>query len=347
MNNQDKIYKIHKYTYRMKKSFMNNDMNNYNKYSSHLKYHIGGNNSNQEIDFGPISELINIINSNKNKYNFEKIKNDIKTLQEDKKTLQEDKKTLQDSTLKLTEEIVQSKTKIQNYEKIIKKIKDELNVDVPDKDLEAKLIEALEKLENKTSEQEKNIAELQNELLSNITEKTKALEIFTHDKSTEFSVKMLNLFKSIYGDEEAKIIMEEVNKEFKKNLEVVESESESELESKSESESETELKKKQEADVEVQVEKELKKKQERGDEKYNVSYKDRTKSLELTLNQIVEKLTKKTTNKNLSISPDYTTYKKQIQKYIDTGDNKDKIENIIKNNILLTGDGNIFGGNNI
>jgi hypothetical protein len=88
MITHDKFYKLCKYSVRLEKSFVSNNSNDYAKYCSHLKYHIGnqiGSGNNQEID-RLFNKLIQSINDNSIKYNIGDIK---KKLDETEKKLQE------------------------------------------------------------------------------------------------------------------------------------------------------------------------------------------------------------------------------------------------------------------
>ena len=80
MITQDKFHKLCKYSIRLEKSFVSNNLNDFSKYCSHLKYHIGnqigsgsGSGNNQEID-ELFDNLTKYITSNSDKYNLSGIK---------------------------------------------------------------------------------------------------------------------------------------------------------------------------------------------------------------------------------------------------------------------------------
>lgn len=109
MLSQEKLHKVSKYALRLEKSFIKNNSSDYLKYCSHLKYHIGGDNTQVDEMF---KKLINFINSN-DKYKFE-------TLQTTNDELIKEKETLKATNDELIEQIEKCRldnTKLQEEHK--------------------------------------------------------------------------------------------------------------------------------------------------------------------------------------------------------------------------------------
>ena len=59
MLSQEKFNKLSKYALRLEKSFIKNNSSDYLKYCSHLKHHIGGDNTQIDKMFDGLIKLIN------------------------------------------------------------------------------------------------------------------------------------------------------------------------------------------------------------------------------------------------------------------------------------------------
>lgn len=130
---QDKFYKLCKYSTRLKKSFISNNSNDYAKYCSHLKYHIGeqiGSGSNPELDklFDILTKFINDNNDIYNLGNIEKkLKADIEAY---KIKIQENElmvEKLNSQIIETKNELMETKNKLlesNSNENIIKKLEE-------------------------------------------------------------------------------------------------------------------------------------------------------------------------------------------------------------------------------
>lgn len=120
MISQEKFHKLCKYSVRLQKSFISNNSNNYAKYCSHLKYHIGeqiGSGSNLELD-KLFDTLTKFINDNSDIYNITDIE----------KKFTDEKNKLEENIEKYKIKIIETKNKLleaNSNENIIKKL-DEL-----------------------------------------------------------------------------------------------------------------------------------------------------------------------------------------------------------------------------
>ena len=121
MLSQDKFHKLCKYSLRLEKSFIANDINNYTKYCSHLKHHIGGENTNTKLN-DMFDSLIKIIkekqtDSSGNFVNYETLQNNVKTYEEDNIILSNQYNKLQTENKQLKTENEQLQIKITDFEK--------------------------------------------------------------------------------------------------------------------------------------------------------------------------------------------------------------------------------------
>lgn len=130
---QDKFHKLCKYSIRLKKSLISNDSNDYEKYCSHLKYHIGeqiGNGTNPELDklFDILTKFINDNNDIFNLGNVEKkLEDNIKTykIKIQKNELMVEK--LNSQIIETKQELMETKNKLlesNSNENIIKKLEE-------------------------------------------------------------------------------------------------------------------------------------------------------------------------------------------------------------------------------
>lgn len=100
MLSQEKFNKLSKYALRLEKSFIKNNSTDYLKYCSHLKYHIGGDNTQIDKLF---DGLINLINNNPD-YKLGTLKKEKDDLVATNTTLVDEKKVLISSNNNLTKE---------------------------------------------------------------------------------------------------------------------------------------------------------------------------------------------------------------------------------------------------
>jgi hypothetical protein len=108
MITQEKFHKLCKYSIRLQKSLISNNSNNYTKYCSHLKYHIGGqigSGSNPELD-RLFDILTKYINDNSTVYNITDIE---KKFVDEKKKLNSE---LDETTKKLNLQIIETKSEL-------------------------------------------------------------------------------------------------------------------------------------------------------------------------------------------------------------------------------------------
>ena len=173
MITQEKFHKLCKYSIRLQKSFISNNSNNYAKYCSHLKYHIGeqiGSGSNPELD-RLFDILTKYINDNSAVYNITDI---------EKKFVDEKKK--------LEANIETYKIKIKENEDKVEK----LNLQLVETQNE--LIETKNKLEEANS----------NEYV------VKKLKELQKTKYEEFVDLLRQLFTQLYSEEIASNIIQEI-----------------------------------------------------------------------------------------------------------------------------------------
>jgi len=100
MLSQEKFNKLSKYALRLEKSFVNNNSSDYLKYCSHLKYHIGGDNTQINKMF---EELIKLIND-KPEYKFDTLTTANADLTNTNTNLTKEKETLTNANANLTKE---------------------------------------------------------------------------------------------------------------------------------------------------------------------------------------------------------------------------------------------------
>lgn len=240
MIEQKKLYKLCKYFTKMKKSFIDNDINNYSKYCSHLKYHIGeqiGNGTNPELD-ELFDSVINLISNNKQTYNVEYIK---KKIIEEKNQLEKklEEYELQIYKLKINNQLISEnklklETNIESYKKIIEENnqhikKDKLELDETKSKIqlfETEIKNNLEKIMNL----EKQILDMKNELietnkkLEDIYSKEKIidkLKDLQQNNYQEFIDLLEELFTQIYNKDIAYNIINEISlgENWKDNIE--------------------------------------------------------------------------------------------------------------------------------
>lgn len=207
MITQEKFHKLCKYSVRLQKSFISNNSNNYAKYCSHLKYHIGeqiGNGTNQEIK-NLLDILTNFISENKDKYSVEGIG-------------KEDKNKINELILEL------NKIKIQL--EMTQKIKDKLESELETKqanniELKRENEKKINKLEIEIQQKNNEINNIQRELEQSIldTNIIKLLEKKYKNNVGEFINLLKNIFEKIYNKDIAEKIIGIIDEEkFWKNL---------------------------------------------------------------------------------------------------------------------------------
>lgn len=124
MITQEKFHKLCKYSVKLQKSFISNNSNNYAKYCSHLKYHIGGqvgSGSNPELD-RLFDILTKYINDNSDIYNITDIE---KKFVDEKKQLETN---IELYKIKIQEnELMEAKNKLEeanSNEYVVKKLEE-------------------------------------------------------------------------------------------------------------------------------------------------------------------------------------------------------------------------------
>lgn len=133
MITQDKFHKLCKYSIRLSKSFISNNSNDYIKYCSHLKYHIGeqiGSGSNPELDrlFDVLTKYINENSDVYNMINIDKKFTDEKNkLEANIETYKIKIKENEDLIEKLNAQTIETKNKLleaDTNEHVIKKLEE-------------------------------------------------------------------------------------------------------------------------------------------------------------------------------------------------------------------------------
>lgn len=194
MITQEKFHKLCKYSVRLQKSFISNNLNNYAKYCSHLKYHIGeqiGSGSNPELD-RLFDILTKYINDNSNVYNITNIE----------KKFVDEKKQLETN-------IELYKIKIQENEDMVEKLNSQL----------VEKLEKLEKLEKNNLELDEKTKKLNSQMIEtkkelekvNSNEYTiKKLEELRETKYDEFVDLLKKLFTQAYSEQTANNIIDKI-----------------------------------------------------------------------------------------------------------------------------------------
>ena len=190
MINQNTIKKLSKYTYKMHESIEKNNAHKYNDYLNHLKYHVGGNDD--KFDFSSFNILLNVLNQNKDKYNFQNLTKHNKELIEEKNQLTIDKNqlitnnnNLNKKIIELNEKIIQQqneidiynqniqqiKDKIKKYEKIIEQITEKITLidktqseKITDDNMVEKIIDIINKITPKKNQKKKELEDMMNRL---------------------------------------------------------------------------------------------------------------------------------------------------------------------------------------
>jgi len=205
MITQEKFHKLCKYSVRLQKSFISNNSNNYIKYCSHLKYHIGGqigSGSNPELD-RLFDILTKYINDNSNVYNITDI---------DKKFVDEKKQ--------LEANIETYKIKIKENEDIIEKLNSQLA------ETKNELIETTKKFNSQILDTKNELMETKNKLKEADLELTKTIKKIEEANSNKYIIEKLKelqkrkydefvdllkkLFTQVYSEEIASNIIEEI-----------------------------------------------------------------------------------------------------------------------------------------
>lgn len=243
MLSQDKFHKLCKYSLRLEKSFITNDVNNYTKYCSHLKHHIGGTNTNLDNMFEKLIEIIKEkqTDSSGNFVTFESLNYQNKALQDKVQELETAKETNLSEITKLNEQNIEFKSekeelnkKILKYETIINTINQKLKIinnnfdlNINNEKYEEELNNALEQLIKKNNIVNNLIEELKNEINANenkikilteenikLNEKIKLLENELEEKNKILEEKNKTLEEKNQALEEKDQVMENTKKEY-------------------------------------------------------------------------------------------------------------------------------------
>lgn len=215
MLSQEKFNKLSKYALRLEKAYNKKNSADCMKYCSHLKYHIGGDGANANLD-QLFNGLIEVINSNPEEYKLKNIQDQKETFKKEKDELVENNEQLknvierynEDNTL-LGEKLQSANSTINSLNEEKKNLEDANNRLVEEKktleDINDKLVEEKENM-NKSIERYKEIIQMINSKLdglSGLKDKTgeednykieleKALEEFTTRLNEKESMCKLN-----------------------------------------------------------------------------------------------------------------------------------------------------------
>lgn len=212
MITQEKFHKLCKYSLRLQKSFISNNSNNYAKYCSHLKYHIGGqigSGSNLELD-RLFDILTKYINENNDVYNITDIE---KKFADEKKQLEANIELYkikiqenEDKVEKLNLQMIETKNKLE---------KNNLELDETTKKLNSQILDTKNELmetKNKLEEANLEFMETKNKLEEANTNEyvVKKLKELHKTKYEEFVDLLEKLFTQVYNEEIASNIIEEI-----------------------------------------------------------------------------------------------------------------------------------------
>ena len=116
MLSQDKFHKLCKYSLRLEKSFITGDINNYTKYCSHLKHHIGGSNTKLDEMFNGLIEIIkkNQTDADGNIVDYDTLKKNVQRYEEDNFILSNEYDKLQIDNEQLQNRVLEFEKNINN-----------------------------------------------------------------------------------------------------------------------------------------------------------------------------------------------------------------------------------------
>lgn len=119
MLSQDKFHKLCKYSLRLEKSFISGDVNNYTKYCSHLKHHIGGSNTKLDEMFDNLIKIIKEKQTDEsgNIVSYDTLQNNVQKLTKEVQRYEEDNSLLNNKFEKLRIENEQLQNKVMELEK--------------------------------------------------------------------------------------------------------------------------------------------------------------------------------------------------------------------------------------